>query len=528
MRLLSALRQKLYLLGFIAIFLSAWCKLSILNSRELWLDETYSAYVANLPFHHLLRFTTGDVHPQLFSIVLWGWVHLVGDAQVRLRLFSALVNICCMLAMFFLAQRVLGARWGSFASALFAFSPMLLVYSLEVRSYMLFMFAFVCALIIHWRVVIEEDDRKGLLLAYSLLLALLFYIHYLGVFFVAGLFIHWVLRKNHIRAKISSILTVGILTLLFVSPGIPLLLSQHALKVQLNRQLERSHSDPQALSFGSTGVDPNESHGIGAMARNTAVMAGFYPATSHTILLICAIPLTCALAGVVLLGLFKGDEICRLFLILSILLYGAVVAFHLGSTRYLLFLIPVLVLAMARTLQFSTTSLKWSQLGAVMGVVLLATYCAGFIRQATRPHGRPWENVVRAIQTDYQPGDKVIFDALYSQVPFDYFASHRNFHPVEAGFPIDIYTWWDMQRHTGWGGPVITQSDLNNFTSDLLPSDGKTIWLVSYETYYYDPNNALLKRLSELGHSTLVPLPENPDDHAGSNDSQLRLYRIAR
>jgi uncharacterized membrane protein len=527
--MLNALRRKPYLLWLIAILLSAWCKLSILGSRELWLDETYSAYVAKLPFRHLLRFTTGDVHPQLFSILLWGWVHVVGDAQTRLRLFSVLVNICCMLTMFYLGKRALGDRWGGFAAALFAFSPMLLVYSLEVRSYMLFLLGFVCALIVHWQIVVQEDGRKGTLLAYSFLLALLFYIHYLGIFIGAGLFVHWVLRANHTKKSVSRILAAGTLTLLLVSPGMPLLLSQRALKVQLDHQLDRSHSDPQTLSFASTGQDSAESHGIESMARSTAVLVGFYPTTSRAILFACAIPLACALAGVLYLGLFKKDEICRLFLILVILLYSAVIAFHLGSTRYLLFLIPVLVLALTRTLQYWTTSLQWPQIGIVMGVFLLVIYCAGFTRQALKSHGKPWENLVRAVQTDYRPGDKVIFDVLYAQVPFDYFARHRNFYPVEAGFPIDIDTWWNMQGHRGWGGPVITQSNLNRFIADLSRSDSKTFWLVSYETYYYDPQDALLKRLSEVGHVAEVLLPINPDDAVGSQQgSRLRLFRISR
>jgi uncharacterized membrane protein len=170
--------QNPYALCFLAILLSACCKLSLLGCRELWLDETYSAYAANLPFHDLLRFRGGDVHPRLFSIILWGWVHIVGDAQTKLRLFSVLVNACSMLAMFYLGRRVLGVRWGGFAAVLFAFSPMLLVYSLEVRSYTLFLFVFICALIVHWLIAVEGDGRNGLTLVYSLLLALLFYIHY--------------------------------------------------------------------------------------------------------------------------------------------------------------------------------------------------------------------------------------------------------------------------------------------------------------------------------------------------------------
>ena len=117
-----------------ALIVSSFFKLRALNSRELWLDETYSAYLANLHFSELIRHAAGVVHPPLFYLLLWVWIRIAGDAQSQLRLFSALVSICATLAMFVLARRILGAGFGAFAAALFAFSPMLFVYSMEVRA----------------------------------------------------------------------------------------------------------------------------------------------------------------------------------------------------------------------------------------------------------------------------------------------------------------------------------------------------------------------------------------------------------
>src|SRR5206468_2308116 len=105
---------------------------------------------------------------------------------------------------------------------------------------------------------------------------------------------------------------------------------------------------------------------------------------------------------------------------------------------------------------------------------------AGFARQALRPRGRPWQNLLNAVQQGYKPGDEVVFDALYAQVPFDYFARHLNFQPDETGFPVSVYEWWARQPHTAWGGPVITQADLNRSVADA--SKEKTVWIVSYES----------------------------------------------
>jgi hypothetical protein len=78
------------------------------------------------------------------------------------------------------------------------------------------------------------------------------------------------------------------------------------------------------------------------------------------------------------------------------------------------------------------------------------------------------------------------------------------------------------------GGPVVMQSSVDRFVSDLSTSNTKTVWLVSYETYYYDPHNALLARLGQSGQTTEVALPADPDDSISSQqDSHLRLIRLS-
>ena len=53
----------------------------------------------------------------------------------------------------------------------------------------------------------------------------------------------------------------------------------------------------------------------------------------------------------------------------------------------------------------------------------------------------------------------------------------------------------------------------------------RTIWLVTYEAYYYDPHEALRAKLQTIGKVTEVPLPPEP---IGSNleENRVRLVRI--
>jgi 4-amino-4-deoxy-L-arabinose transferase-like glycosyltransferase len=521
-RLACFVKQSPFVLFALVFLVSACAKILLLGSRELWLDETYSAFTTHLNFRQLLHVVFGDVHPPLFSILLWLWVRLVGDAQAMLRLFSVMFNIASMILMFFLGRRILGPRFGALAAILFAFSPMLFVYSLEVRNYMLFIFVLICLLSVHWRVAVEQSRTQSLSMIYSLLAATLFYIHYVGVFVLLGLFAHWLLCSVFVRQRMVRVSIAAVLTLVFVAPGLPVALTQYHLKTHTDRELKQSSVDPSTLSYGH---EIRSKGFLGTLVRGAATVAGVYPAKSPAMLLFFALPLVCVFAGIAYLALFKGDEVCRLLGIVIAGMSVGVVLLHLGTTRYILPLVPLLVLAIARVFQFWSAFVRWKPVVLAAAALLVCIYGAGFYRQAFRHHGHPWQNVVSTVQHGYHEGDQVVFDALYAQVPFDYFAQHQGFRPKESGFPVSIYDWWSRQSFEGWSGPVVKLTDLNRFV-DTAPRS-KTVWLVLYETYYYDPHEQLLQRLREKAEVTEVSLPTDPDAEVTEDDHGLRLIRVA-
>jgi 4-amino-4-deoxy-L-arabinose transferase-like glycosyltransferase len=278
--------------------------LALLSSRELWLDETYSAFEAQLPFRQLLHFSLEDVHTPLFSILLWIWGHVVGDTQVRLRLFSLLLNIASMVVMVFLAHRVLGPRFGAYAVVLYAFSPMLLIYSQEVRSYMLFVLVVVCLLLVHWIVAVEGNDSRGFVLTYGLWAAILFYVHYLAIFV---LFVHWAISSRLVRSRMWRLCTVGVMTAMLVSSGLALMRHQYQLKVELDHRLKVSRTNPTALSYGAGEPESSSVRRLAVtLARSSASIAGVYPAEGSCVAAPLLFPL-CVLFGIAAL-LVRGTR----------------------------------------------------------------------------------------------------------------------------------------------------------------------------------------------------------------------------
>jgi hypothetical protein len=74
----------------LGVMASTIMKLSRLDQRELWLDETRSPFFATVSFHDLLRYSLCDAAPLIFHSLLRVWVRLVGrstggSAHVLLR-----------------------------------------------------------------------------------------------------------------------------------------------------------------------------------------------------------------------------------------------------------------------------------------------------------------------------------------------------------------------------------------------------------------------------------------------------------
>jgi uncharacterized membrane protein len=521
----SFVKYPIVLFG-VVLLITTVCKILSINSRELWLDETYSAFVTKLSFANMLHYAAGDVHPPLFYLLLKLWIGVVGDAPGQMRLFSVVVNFFSCVAMFVFAKRMLGSRLGAFAAALFALSPTVFVYSLEIRMYMLMTFLFIWLLMIHWLIVIEGGKDRWLVIAYGVLAALLFYVHYIDIFIILGLFVHWLITTGLKRQRLVRMLAAAALTIVLILPGVPMLLHQFAGKSELTRALTQSRHNPEALSYVAVERFTDQTAGMRVVLRSLASAAGFYPAESQLLLLLLAIPLAVGLGGIVYLATAKSDRFCQLLVVLTVSISAGMIVLHLTNSRYLIALIPVLVLAIGRALQYWTNKPRWRILGLTAGALILCIYAAGFYQQAVKPHGRPWQNVVSAVQQGYRPGDTVIFDALYAQVPFDYFAHRMDFHPTESGFPVSIYDWWNSQGFKGWGSPVIMKPDLDKYVTNLSASGPKTVWLVHFEARTYDTHYALMERLRQIGQADDVALPADPEDTRPTGATTLRLIRI--
>jgi hypothetical protein len=113
----------------------------MLGSKGLWLDETFSVWLANHSVAEMLQWIARvDQHPPLYYLLLHAWVALQGDAPGAFRMLSALLGAATIPVVYLIGKRMSGVVVGLVATVLFAVSPINIVYAQEARMYTLLTF----------------------------------------------------------------------------------------------------------------------------------------------------------------------------------------------------------------------------------------------------------------------------------------------------------------------------------------------------------------------------------------------------
>ncbi len=154
----------------------------------LWYDETFTAYVARLPYGQVGNaMLQGDVHPPLWSSLEWLAKFAVGQSEAALRLPALAFGVLAVLLSYRLVLALgLGRRAALLTGLLVAVLPAHLYFSSEARAYTLL----TCLAL--GMVIAVLEDRPPLFILCGALSGWthnLGYI-YLGVLALAALFYH--------------------------------------------------------------------------------------------------------------------------------------------------------------------------------------------------------------------------------------------------------------------------------------------------------------------------------------------------
>jgi mannosyltransferase len=131
----------------------------LLGNKGLWLDETFSVWLANHNVEAMLQWIVRiDQHPPLYYLLLHYWIALKGDTPYSVRLLSALFGTATIPVIYLIGKRISGTVMGLAAAVFLSLSLFNIYYAQETRMYTLLTFC--AAVAIYALVRLLTDSRS--------------------------------------------------------------------------------------------------------------------------------------------------------------------------------------------------------------------------------------------------------------------------------------------------------------------------------------------------------------------------------
>ncbi len=473
------LLMMLFVLGLIL-------RLYTISTRSLWLDESFSVWMAAQPLASAWRDVVAlDQHPPLYYTLLHGWTLLFGNAEASVRSFSALWGALTVPLIYLLGERIGGRTLGLIAALIFLVAPIHVAYAQDARMYPLLTFSATGAALCAVALLNDPAARSTLLtlrsptgttrgwwlgwIVFSALVPLshntaILYFVAVSLFIVCAFGIPALVRRlrragfdqpDYCLRNWSLALAAAVL---LWSPWLPGFVAQ-------SRRVDNEFwiPAPTAGSILNHWRDLVNAYGSGAIS-------------------------TVALLLFIVLALLGCWQLRRKPLILALLLLLLFVPFvgelvvslrrPIFYTRTLIWTsIPLYVLVGAGLLQLRFRPLI--AIGALAIVLLSSTALGNYYRSGDR---EGWRDAAQWVAPQVQTGDMILFNAGWVQIPFDYYYQ-RFGPPVELrGAPADMF-------ERGILEPIMARSDLPRL--EQITSSKPRVWLVYSHNWYTDPQRLI-------------------------------------
>ena len=146
-----------------------------LGEKSIWLDEAFSVWIARHTLWEGWRWLIDiDQHPPLYYSLLHFWIALFGELQGTVRVLSALVSTITLPVFYGGARLLLDRPTAAIAVGILAVSPFHVQFAQETRMYALLTFEVACVLYFLARLLTNRDaparDWVGLSVAQALVM----------------------------------------------------------------------------------------------------------------------------------------------------------------------------------------------------------------------------------------------------------------------------------------------------------------------------------------------------------------------
>lgn len=189
--------------------IAALLRFSTLTAQSFWVDEATTVHELGLSFGGMLSATFAhESTPPLYFAVAWVWTRVLGADEFGLRSLSAVAGTALIPVTYLCGKELVSRRAGLAAAALATFSPFLIWYSQEGRTYMLFGLLGALSLLFCARYIRTGRTRDAL--AWAVFSSLAVLTHFYAGFLIAPEAL-WLLFSR--RTRVSLLAAAGVVVI---------------------------------------------------------------------------------------------------------------------------------------------------------------------------------------------------------------------------------------------------------------------------------------------------------------------------
>lgn len=482
-----------------------------IDAKTIWLDEAFSLWLAHQPLVDMWVWLIKiDQHPPLYYTLLHYWIVCFGDAQGAARALSALCSSLALPLFYGASRYLLPSRTALLATLLLALSPFQLRYAQETRMYALLTLTVAAALYCLMRILFDERAQQqrwpwvGLSVAQTAVMlthntATIFFPLALNV--AVGSAWRWQQRAN--ATDLPNLNAANfqqrwcwtqLLALIGWLPwSIPFLIQT----LLVDREFW---------------IEPPTVNSVYAALHNFNI--AFLPAFSWPGLLLNLGWWLLALLGVRSLRTRPRRVLLLLLLFLLPIAGELLVSLRrpIFSDRTLLWvMLPYLMLVAAGMVAMGRVGAKGIEaiahrmhstavspnrrkqvavyhkaIGLIGLIFIIGVHGVALYNYHVHFAKEEWATAAAYVAERMAPGETILFNATWVQLPFQYYFRHYETSAVLHGLPVDLF-------ERGVLEPKMSAADLPYMRT--LLADAPSVWLIYSHDWYTDPQGIIPREL---------------------------------
>jgi uncharacterized membrane protein len=461
-------------------------RLPTLASRSLWIDETYSAWFANVPLAELwTKVPLYETHPPFYYTLLKGWQAVAGHGEAALRALSVLASVTTVL-LFALAPRIarlgpLAQRVGLLGALFLALNAGNVQFAQQARPYALQGLAVAVAVFCSFMFVKEALALRkppwrwaaGLGVGAGLTL----WLHNTGPFVLLAIWSGmaaalWPLPAPRRRAAMFGCAAAGVLAGLLWLPFVPTFLAQGEGMAKLDFWVRFRVVDVfSAWVLAAGGRTMKVPVALLGMLGLAFLWPRRRPFALYLVALLAAGPLAMGAYSYLVKPIFLP----RLFE-------------WMAAPMMALLALGVFALSPA-----------WRKPAAALIVALSAYALQAYYMRSTED----WRDLLGRLAAEVRPGDLILAVPNEVQMPVAYYLAPKSVPAPVVYLPAPFPALGLARRYvSNLGAPAVNAADAGRARS--LAAQYRRVWLIERRTDLYDPRGEVRAAIAAQGRAAEV------------------------